>query len=163
MARVNPSDPRVTHHFQLFEIISDVQLWRIRSCVSPTWIRFHLSHMLQEAQCGSLGDAVAPTVKRSKANPHLLSFKEKLKVMSGWEEGGVRFIWCLHLCENLGSEGWTGEKKLLRIVFHHIKVSELNSREAEQSSLVKEKCFCIFLSLFKEKIIYIYLYIYIGL
>lgn len=147
MARDHPSDPHVTHRFQLFEIIDDVSLWGSRSYVSPTWIQFHLSHILQEAQRGSLRDAVTPAVERSKATPRLLSFKEKLKVISSWGWGvGVQIIWCLRLCEKLGSEGWMGKKTLPRIVFHNIKVSELNSREAEQSSLAKEKCFCIFLS-----------------
>lgn len=39
-----------------------------------------IPHVLQEAQGGSLGDAATPAGARI---PHLLSFKEKFKVMSG--------------------------------------------------------------------------------
>lgn len=39
--------------------------------------------------------------------------------MSGWGEGGVRIIWCLRLCEKLGSEGWTGKKAPSHRVSRH--------------------------------------------
>lgn len=39
--------------------------------------------------------------------------------MSGWGEGGVRIIWCLRLCEKLGSEGWTGKKAPSHRVSQH--------------------------------------------
>lgn len=88
MARVHPSDPHVTHRFQLFEIIDDVSLWGSRSCVSPTWIRFHLSDMLQEAQRGSLRDAVTPAVELGQhSNPSFVVFEREVKgdeQLGGW-------------------------------------------------------------------------------
>lgn len=104
--------------------------------------------MVQEAQGGSLGDAANPAVNRSKAipdTPHVLSFKEKLKVMSG-EGAQARIIRCLLLCEKRSSEGFFGGGGYTRVAFHDIKASETNSHEAKN----KEERFCFYLSSFKK-------------